>query len=101
MSLIRILCMALTVILLSSCGGGGGGSSNTADKTAPVLTGIATALTGTGKTATLSVTGSDDVGITSYCFKTTATTPLATDTCFQSSNQKSLDFSVTVPRYYV
>ena len=77
--------------LLTSCGGGGesgGSGGGGVDSTPPVITYINQTRTA-GNTATLSVFASDNVAVTSYCFKTDSTTPLATDACFQLSEQKS------------
>ena len=80
--------------LLASCGGGdsggyggGGGGGVGVDSTPPVISYINQILTA-GNTATLSVFASDNVAVTSYCFKTDSANPLATDACFQASEQK-------------
>ena len=76
------------VVFLSACGGGGGGSDPAPDTTAPVVSGLA-AKDVSGATVTLAATVTDNVGVTGYCFKTDATTPLASDACFQPSAHKT------------
>ena len=67
--------------------GGGGGVGVALDSTPPVISYINQTLTA-GNSATLSVFASDNVAVTGYCFKTDSANPLATDACFQASEQK-------------
>ena len=85
----RAACLLLP-IALAACGGGGGGGGTGAggDAQAPVVTALA-AQAVSGNSVTLAATATDNVGMTGYCFKTTSTTPLASDACFQVSAQKA------------
>jgi len=71
-----------------------------ADTVAPVLNSLTSAKTATGE-FTMTATGTDNVGLVGYCFKNTATTPLASDACFQTSNQKKIALTVPLPAVYV
>ena len=83
----RLSCL-LVVSTLGACGGGGGDTGAGDDTQIPAVTAL-TAQSVTGNTATLSATATDNVGVTNYCFKTTSTTPLPSDACFQTSPQKA------------
>ena len=71
-----------------------------ADSQAPVVSSVSRTTTA-GNTVTLTATASDNIGVTGYCFKTSSTTPAASDACFQVSSSKT---GVALPSgttYYV
>ena len=86
-------------VLISGCGGDGGPTAPP-DTAAPVLNSLTSAKTANGE-FTMTVTGTDNVGLVGYCFKNTNTAPLASDGCFQASNQKKITLTVPLPAVYV
>lgn len=82
-------------LLLTACGGGSDPTAP-ADTAAPVLTGLTTTKSASGE-LTITAAGSDNVGITGYCFSLASTAPLASDACFQPSNQKKVLTTVPLP----
>jgi len=80
---------------LTGCGGGADPTAP-ADTAAPVLSALTTAKSAAGE-LTMTATGTDNVGITGYCFSLSSTAPLASDACFQASNQKKILISVPLP----
>ena len=86
------LTLTLTIITLFGCGGGGGSDNSTTtntttDSTAPSsqsdsINSGATSITRTSVTLTLSAT--DNVGVTGYCAKESSTTPSSNDSCWTS-----------------
>jgi len=81
--------------LLTACGGGSD-PTTPADTAAPVLSALTTTKSATGE-LTMTATGTDNVGITGYCFSLSTTPPLASDACFQASNQKKVLTTVPLP----
>jgi len=79
----------LSSLVLTSCGGGGG----SADTAAPAITSVSVSPTGNDR-ITLTATATDNTGVAGYCFKSSATAPLATDACFQASPSTN----VTMPQ---
>ena len=78
---------ALTAVLLTSCGGGGGdggGAGSSSDLLAPVFSGVS-AVRASNNQVTFTAAATDNMGVTAYCFKTSTTSPLASDPCFQAS----------------
>lgn len=84
-----------SALLLTACGGGADPTAP-ADTAAPVLSALATTKTATGE-LTMMATGTDNVGITGYCFSLSSTPPLASDACFQTSNQKKVLTTIPLP----
>jgi peptidyl-prolyl cis-trans isomerase A (cyclophilin A) len=78
----EILVLTSLTVGLAACGGGGGGAP-AAETVAPVVTGVSVSNNSTQITFTAAAT--DNIGVTGYCFKTSSTTPLANDACFQAS----------------
>lgn len=76
-----------------------GGSQGKADAVSPVVQSLGVVSTD-GFSAVLGTSATDDVAVTGYCFKTTSTPPLPTDTCFQASPQKNFVLAFT-PVVYV
>jgi peptidyl-prolyl cis-trans isomerase A (cyclophilin A) len=92
----RLLPAALGfTVLLTACGGGSD-PTTPADTAAPVLSALTTTKSATGE-LTMTATGTDNVGITGYCFSLSTTPPLASDACFQASNQKKVLTTVPLP----
>ena len=80
----------ISAVLLSGCGGSGSSTSaTTADTTAPVISGVNVSTSAVGYLR-VSAAASDNVGVTGYCFKTSSSTPLASDACFQTSATASI-----------
>ena len=75
-------------------------SASPPDTAAPVLNSLTSAKTATAE-FTMTATGTDNVGLVGYCFKNTTTAPLASDACFQASNQKKIALTVPLPAVYV
>lgn len=71
-----------------------------ADVRAPVLGGVNAAVLPNG-TVALTATATDDYGVASYCFKTSDTRPLATDTCFGAASTATVDLKNFANQYYV
>lgn len=88
-----------TAVFLAACGGGGA-NVGAADASAPVLTGLTSVQSGPS-TLVMTAAGSDNVAISAYCFKTTSASPSSSDTCFQSSNQKTILLTTPLSAYYV
>jgi peptidyl-prolyl cis-trans isomerase A (cyclophilin A) len=86
-------------LLLSACGGDAG-TAAPPDTAAPVLNSLTSAKSAISE-FTMTATGTDNVGLVGYCFKITSTAPLASDACFQASNQKKITLSVPLPPVYV
>jgi len=82
-------------LLLTACGGGADPTAP-ADTAAPVLSALTTTKSAAGE-LTMTATGTDNVGITGYCFSLSSTQPLASDACFQASNQKKVLTTVPLP----
>lgn len=82
-------------VLLTACGGGAD-PTMPADTAAPVLSALTTTMSAAGE-LTMTATGSDNVGITGYCFSLSSAPPLASDACFQASNQKKVLTTVPLP----
>jgi peptidyl-prolyl cis-trans isomerase A (cyclophilin A) len=81
--------LAVVASTLAACGGGGSDTGIAAgDTQIPVATALS-AQSVVGNVVTLAATATDNVGVTGYCFKTTSTTPSASDACFQASAQKT------------
>lgn len=87
---------------LAACGGGGSSSGDTPlnDTTAPTLNGLVVTQTAAG-VATLVPSATDAVGVTGWCFKTSATKPAATDACFQAAAQQTVTLSPTSTATYI
>lgn len=98
MKLITFAAMACSLFLCAACGGGGGGS--TADTMAPVIAYVSVSAPSQGQ-VTLTATASDAVGVSAYCFQTSATAPESSDACFTSAATKNIKLSETASRYYV
>jgi len=96
MNKLLLLLFCAFSVLLSGCGGDGGPT----DTAAPVLDSLTSAKTATAE-FTMTATGTDNVGLVGYCFKNTSTAPLASDACFQASNQKKIALTVPLPAVYV
>ncbi len=94
----RILIAALLALTLGACGGGG--SSDAGDSQAPVVAQLTTTLVSPGNFQ-ISATSTDNLAVTAHCFKTSATAPLASDACFQASNQKALALALPMVPWYV
>jgi len=86
-------------VLLSGCGGDGG-PTTPPDTAAPLLNSLTSAKTAAAE-FTMTATGTDNVGLVGYCFKITSAAPLASDACFQASNQKKIALTVPLPAVYV
>jgi len=86
-------------VLLSGCGGDGG-PTTPPDTAAPLLNSLTSAKTAAAE-FTMTATGTDNVGLVGYCFKNTSAVPLASDACFQASNQKKIALTVPLPAVYV
>lgn len=78
------LCTFIASAALVGCGGGG--SSDTA---APVISSVSLSAPSNGQ-ITLTVSATDNTGVTGYCFKSSAAVPLASDACFQASASSSM-----------
>ena len=87
---------ALVAVFLISCGGGGGGSSS--DTSAPVVSGLSTTRASNNQ-VTFTATATDNSGVTAYCFKTSTTSPLASDACFQASPSNTITLPQTSAMY--
>jgi peptidyl-prolyl cis-trans isomerase A (cyclophilin A) len=90
--------LVMVSALLSACGGGGGGT--TADTTAPTITSVSASAPNSSQ-ITLSAVATDNTAVTGYCFKTSATKPASTDSCFASSTSLTLAVPGTPILYYV
>ena len=88
------LLIAGSVLLLSACDGGNG-QIGQPDTSAPILSSVTTTPSATGE-LTMTVAGTDNVGITGYCFSPKSTAPLASDACFQDSNQKKIQITAPI-----
>jgi peptidyl-prolyl cis-trans isomerase A (cyclophilin A) len=88
---------ALVAMAVTACGGG---SSGGADTTAPTVTSVTTTQN-SATSLTLTAAASDNVGVSAYCFTSTATAPSSGDACFQASNQKTVTVTLPMTQYYV
>ena len=79
-----------SVVVLASCGGGG---SSTIDTMAPSITGVSINPPSNGQLK-LTATATDSSGVSGYCFKTSSTTPLSSDACFQTDP----NYTITLPQ---
>lgn len=82
--------------LLSACGGGDGAAADTA----PTITSVSASAPSSSQ-ITLSAVATDNTAVTGYCFKTSATKPASTDSCFASGNTLTVAVPGTPIRYYV
>ena len=93
----KVLVLASLAGSLVACGGGGGGGSaggtSVADTATPVLSSINANRSGNQITLTASAT--DNTGVTGYCFKTSTSTPLANDPCFQPASSTTITTAQT------
>ena len=89
----------LVVLSVTGCGGGGGGSAGP-DTTPPTVSGVTSTQNGVSS-FTLTASASDNVGVSAYCFSTSASAPSSSDACFQASNQKTVTTSVPQAQYFV
>jgi cyclophilin family peptidyl-prolyl cis-trans isomerase len=74
------------------------------DATAPVMTGLSTTFAAATGVITLTATSTENVGGSGgvqYCFKTSSTTPVATNACFQVSNKMSVVPALPLLPFYV
>ena len=95
--------LALAVsILIVGCGGGGSPTQvdTLADDIAPVMNSVAASLPTPG-TLRLTASATDAVGVTGYCFKSTADKPAATDACFQEAAVKDFPLSQVLTLQYL
>ena len=60
---------------------------------APAITGVSMSPPSNGQ-HTLTVAATDNTGVTGYCFKTSSTSPLASDACFQTA----ANYTITLPQ---
>ena len=88
----------ITVLLLSGCGGGENGSGQYS--TFPAMSSLNTVSSG-GSSLVLVASAKDDMGIVGYCFSNSPVQPLASDSCFQTSNSKTISTTSALGRYYV
>lgn len=77
-------------LVLAGCGGGGGADNDT---TAPANLSVTIKMGNNGQPE-LSATATDNTKVTAYCFKTTSSTPLASDACFRATQSNT----VTLPQ---
>ncbi len=82
--------------LLAACGGGGDGAQN-GNNTPPSITAVTVSAPSNGQ---VTLTATANSGVTGYCFKTTATTPTANDSCFGASASQAIGTPATPTRYY-
>src|SRR5574343_320144 len=82
-------------VLLVGCGGGGGGNNDT---TAPTISSVSVSSSSAGQ-ITLTASATDNTGVTGYCFKSTATAPLANEACFQTSASNTITAPQTSAMY--
>jgi cyclophilin family peptidyl-prolyl cis-trans isomerase len=92
--------ITIFALLLSACGGGGGSGGGTPDTTAPTISGVSVSAPSNGQ-VTLTAAASDATGVTGYCFKTDATAPTSTDSCFSANTALTIATPNTPTRYYV
>jgi len=90
----RILSLASLTVGLAACGGGGGGASTPPAETVPPVVSSVNA-NRSGNQITLTASATDNIGVTGYCFKTSSTTPLANDPCFQASSSITISTGQT------
>ena len=95
MTMMRWIAAVAATMGLIACGG----SQGKADAVSPVVHSLGVVSTD-GFSVVLGTRATDNVAVTGYCFKTTSTPPLPTDTCFQASPQKSFILTFT-PVVYV
>ncbi|PUE40081.1 peptidylprolyl isomerase [Limnohabitans sp. Bal53] len=95
----QISAVSFCVFFLSACGGGGGGGS-APDTTAPTISGVSVSPPSNGQ-VTLTASASDATGVTGYCFKTDATAPSSSDSCFSANGAFTTATPTTPTRYYV
>jgi peptidyl-prolyl cis-trans isomerase A (cyclophilin A) len=89
--------IAWLVLFMAGCGG----SSSDSTSNAPVVSDIAVSQTSyQAANRQLTLTATADTA-TAYCFKTGTQAPLASDPCFQTSNEKTIDLTVSLPAYHV
>lgn len=85
-------------ISLSGCGDSGTGSGQYS--TSPAMISL-NAVSAGGNSINLVATATDDTGIAGYCFSKSPTPPLASDSCFQTSNSQNITASSALGKYYV
>jgi len=89
----------LLALLLISCGGG---KPTLSQVDAAVLSKLDVSQTlYQASNHEITLTATANAAATAYCFKTGAGQPVASDACFQSSNQKVIQLPGTLPAHYV
>ena len=90
----------LGLVALVTAGCGGSASDNSSNK--PTVNAISVSQTSfQAANRQLTLVASSNDAVTGYCFKTTEQTPVASDTCFQSSKEKTIDLTGNLSPYYV
>ena len=87
-------CFALLVLFIAGCGGSSDNPSNT---TAVIEVAVSqTSYQAANRQLTLTATANS---ASAYCFKTGSQAPLASDACFQSSNEKVIELTGSLSAY--
>jgi peptidyl-prolyl cis-trans isomerase A (cyclophilin A) len=89
--------LAVLAAFTGVMGCGGGGDSGV-DVVVPIISGVSMG-TPSNNQITVTATATDNTGVSAYCFKTSPTAPLGSDTCFQASSSSVINLPQTSAVY--